>query len=165
LWSDTASMSSWRRSARRVRPSSSSKDGPTPHRRPWTAIGSRAEKRLSGRDETVDKRQERVGRNEALFRTVNEKLKGLNGAFSEVARDGDFAVVCECGDATCVEQLRIPSAEYGRIRGDRTLFVIAPGHEDVTAEAVVEEDGAAYVVVRKHPGGPADLAAEHPPDS
>jgi hypothetical protein len=119
---------------------------------------------MSGADDSVDGRQERIGRNEALFRTVNERLEGLNDAFSVVAENG-FAIVCECGNGSCIEQLVIPTADYARIRSDATLFVLVAGHEDATAEAVVEEDQAGYVVVRKHPGGPADVAAETAPDS
>ena len=100
----------------------------------------------------MDERQQRVGRNEVLFRAVNERLEGLNDVFS-VVTDDTFAIVCECGDGACVEQIVIPAAEYFRIHSDRTLFVLVPGHEDVTAEAVVE-DQTVYVVVRKHPIGP-----------
>jgi hypothetical protein len=111
----------------------------------------------------VDERQERVGRNEALFRVVNERIERLNEVFAAVA-DDVFEIVCECGDMTCVEQIQIRSAEYERVRADPTLFIIAPGHEDATVEAVVEEVRGAYVVVRKHPGDPANLAARRAPD-
>jgi hypothetical protein len=114
----------------------------------------------------VDEREARVGRNEALFRTLNERIEDLNATFAAVT-DVGFEVVCECGDMTCVEQIPIPTAEYARVRTDPTLFILVPGHEDVTVEAVVEEDRGdrgAYVIVRKHPGEPADFAAEKAPD-
>jgi hypothetical protein len=117
---------------------------------------------MSGREESVDERQERLGRNEALFRVVNERVAGLNEAFAVIT--GDFEIVCECGDATCIQQIVIPTDAYARIRSDPTLFVLAPGHQDATAEAVVDEHDSTYVVVRKHPGGPADYAAETAPD-
>lgn len=85
----------------------------------------------------MDERQQRVGHNEALFRTVNERIEGLNDAFQVVIND--FQIVCECGDLDCLDQLTIPTAEYKRIREDPTLFVLLPGHQDATAEAVVEE--------------------------
>jgi muramoyltetrapeptide carboxypeptidase LdcA involved in peptidoglycan recycling len=112
---------------------------------------------------TVDEREERIGRNEALFRVVNERLEDLNQAFSVVDDDG-FEIVCECGDGACIEQIMIPAAEYSRIRSDPTLFILVHGHEDVTVEAVVEDERDAYLVVRKRPGGPADLAAEGAPE-
>jgi hypothetical protein len=113
--------------------------------------------------ETVDERERRIGRNEGLFRVVNERLKGLNEGFGMLT--GDFQIVCECGDGTCVEQILIASGEYSRIRADATLFVLVHGHEDATAEAVVEDDQAAYLVVRKRPGAPAVQAAESASDS
>lgn len=118
---------------------------------------------MSGRDDSFDARQERVGRNEALFRTVNKQLDRLNESFSVIT--DTFDVVCECGNGACVEQIVIAADDYARIRRDATLFILVPGHEDMAAEAVVAEDhDDEYVVVRKHPGGPADLAAETAPD-
>ena len=120
---------------------------------------------MTGRDETVEERQARVGRNEALFRMINEKLEDLNETFSVVTEDGHFEIVCECGDITCVAAIMIHPAVYARTRNDSTLFILVPGHEDATVEVVVEDHEAGYVVVRKHPGGPADLAAKRTLDS
>ena len=106
----------------------------------------------------MDARQERVGRNEALFRSVNENLEGLNETFAVIT--DEFEIVCECGHGDCHQQLTIPKDDYTRIREDPTLFVLVPGHQDVTSEAVVEEEHETYIVVRKHPGRPAELAAE-----
>lgn len=105
----------------------------------------------------MDEHTERARRNETLFRSVNDQLDHLNEAFAVMTEDA-FDIVCECGDGTCVEQLPIPSAEYARIRTDPTLYILLAGHEDVTVEAVVEEDQP-YLVVRKPPGDPADLTA------
>ena len=116
-------------------------------------------------EDSVDERRARLGRNEALFRVVNEQIRGLNETFATVT-ETEFAIVCECGDLACAQQVVVPGAEYARVRTDRTLFVLFRGHEDATVEDVVEDDrGAAYLVVRKHPGVPTDLAAEAAPDS
>ena len=117
---------------------------------------------MSRAAESMDEHQRRVGRNEALFRVINERMESLNESFGAVTND--FQIVCECGDRTCVTQLVIATADYGRVRRDATLFVIARGHEDATAEAVVEEDQRGYVVVRKYPGGPAEAAVDSAPD-
>jgi hypothetical protein len=111
----------------------------------------------------VDDRQQRIGRNEALFRTVNEKIDDLNATFQVTTPE--FAAICECGDESCVEQFTIDTAAYQRIRTDPTLFVLVPGHESPTTEDVVEDDQQSYVVVRKHPGEPADIATETAPES
>jgi hypothetical protein len=54
----------------------------------------------------VDERQERVGRNEALFRAVDENLEGLNETFAVIT--DEFEIVCECGYGDCHQQLTIP---------------------------------------------------------
>jgi hypothetical protein len=120
---------------------------------------------MSGPQETVEERQARLGLNEALFRVVNEQIRELNERFEGVT-DDEFEIVCECGDLTCVQQIVIPTAEYARVRTHPSMFVLSPGHEDATVEAVVQDDrDSAYLVVRKHPGVPTDLAAEEAPDS
>jgi len=105
----------------------------------------------------VDERGERVGRNEDLFRTVNERVRDVNEAFSVVLEQTDF--VCECGMRECVETVRMTLAEYERVRSDPTLFAIVPGHDFPEYERVVGGNER-YAVVRKHEGGPADLARE-----
>lgn len=114
---------------------------------------------MNGPGGVEEDRQERVGRNEALFRVVNERMQGLNEAFAAVT-DDVFEIVCECGEITCVELIQIVSGEYERVRADTTLFIVVSGHEDATAEAVVEKAEGAYSVVRKHPDGPAANAAQ-----
>lgn len=104
----------------------------------------------------MDERQERVGRNEALFRVINDRIEGLNEAFAGLT-DDLFEIVCECGVMDCLEQIEIPTHEYERVRADPTLFVVRPGHEDAVTESIVDVHGA-YVIVRKHPGEPADRA-------
>ena len=48
---------------------------------------------------TARDRMTRVGRNEALFRNVNQTIENVNEAFG--ARAEDLTIVCECADATC----------------------------------------------------------------
>ncbi len=120
---------------------------------------------MSGAEKSVDQHQARLGRNEALFRVVNEKISELNETFEGVT-DSDFEIVCECGDTACVQLIVIPMAEYARVRTEPRRFILVPGHEDATVEDVVEDDrGTAYLIVRKHPGVPTDLAAEEAPES
>lgn len=107
--------------------------------------------------------QRRVGHNEALFRAVNEQIESLNESFQFFSEH--FDIVCECGNGDCFELFAVPTADYERVRRDRTLFMLVPGHEIPSAEVVIDENATAYVVVRKHPGGPADLAAKEVPKS
>lgn len=106
---------------------------------------------MSGRKESVKERRERLGRNETLFRAVNEQMRDLNLTFAAVT-NGEFVVVCECGEMTCVQQIIIQEAEYARVRFDPALYVVAPGHDDEIVDAVVEDDRhAAYLIVRRDP--------------
>ena len=57
-----------------------------------------------------------------------------------------FAVLCECGDAGCVTQIRIASDAYERVRGGPTLFIVVPGHETAEIEEIVDKQDAYYVV-------------------
>jgi hypothetical protein len=106
----------------------------------------------------MDEREQKIGENEALYRTVNERIESLNQAFGTLTNT--MTVVCECGDVTCAEQIEIEIAEYERIRSDPTLFIIVPGHEIADVEDVVEEREA-FHVVKKHSGDPANFARGH----
>jgi hypothetical protein len=97
----------------------------------------------------VDEGGERVGRNEALFRQVNERLREISEGFSLVTESADF--VCECGSASCAEPVRMTLSEYEAIRADPELFFVVPGHEIEDVESVVDHREG-YDVVRKHSG-------------
>jgi hypothetical protein len=92
----------------------------------------------------MDEREARVGINEALFRTVNERIEEVNESFATVTYA--FQVVCECGNAGCVTQIRIASDAYERVRADATLFIVVPGHEAAGIEEIVDKQDAYYVV-------------------
>ena len=109
----------------------------------------------------VDEREVRVGLNEAVLRAVNDQMLELGKTF--VLASEEFAIVCECGQLKCVEQIQITRGTYARVRADPTLFLLVPGHDDPTVEAVVETDQEAYVVVRKPRGTPAESAANVAP--
>ena len=81
-------------------------------------------------------RKERIARNEAKARELNERF-GL----------GFF--ICECGDGTCHEVIRLPLEIYKSVRADDRRFVIRPGHDHPEMEDVVvrRQD---WAVVRKH---------------
>ena len=103
----------------------------------------------------TDDRKRRIGENEVLFRQVNERLEQLNETFGSLT--GEAAYVCECGDSSCIEQITLTLAEYEHIRSDPTLFAIVPGHDLPEVEDVVQRKPD-FHVVRKRPGGPAELA-------
>jgi hypothetical protein len=109
-----------------------------------------------------EERARRVGLNEAIFRQVNEQIRGLNRDFG--ADDGAMTVICECGDADCTEQLAMQVSDYERVRSDARRYVIAKGHEIPDVERVVEQ-AAGYDVVQKQEGAASELARELDPRS
>jgi len=102
-------------------------------------------------------RMRRIADNEALFRSVNERVEEINEAFATVTRC--FDIVCECGDIQCAEQISVDVAAYEAVRSDSALFIVVPGHEIPDVEDAVEQRGT-YTVVRKHPGIPQAIAEE-----
>lgn len=95
----------------------------------------------------TDERAKRIGVNEALFREVNEQIEQLN---QQLHGPGEMRVVCECGDAACVERLPISFKDYERVRKDPRRFVIAPGHEIPEVEVVIERHDAFFMVEKVH---------------
>jgi len=108
----------------------------------------------------VNERERRVGENEALFRQVNERLEGLSGDLGWVT--GTLQIVCECGDATCVDRIELAPEAYRAVRADPTTFALVPGHHDPSVEHVVDENDG-WVVIRKDAGPPAELAEKTAP--
>lgn len=108
----------------------------------------------------MDERAARFGMNEALFRAVNERVEDLNESFATVT--DAFEVVCECGDAGCVAQIRIASDAYERVRAGATLFIVVPGHEKAEIEEIVVKQDA-YYIVRKDAWLPKRIAKETDP--
>jgi hypothetical protein len=105
----------------------------------------------------VDERARRIGENEAIYREVNERIRGISEQLR--VETETMSIVCECGRADCVERIEIDPGAYARIRASAIMFVMASGHEDPSLETVVDRT-AGYVVVEKKPGGPAELAEE-----
>ena len=108
----------------------------------------------------MSERERRIGRNEALFREVNERLRDLNTDLSGLT--GVMEVVCECGDLACAEQLTMPAARYEDVRSDSTWFVIVPGHLVTDVELIVARHPG-YHVVQKNSGDAALVADETDP--
>jgi hypothetical protein len=57
---------------------------------------------------------------------------------------GDY--VCECSDATCVDQVELTPSEYSDVRAHPTRFFVVPGHERDELERVIEENDRFMVV-------------------
>lgn len=102
-------------------------------------------------------REVRAARNEALFRSLNEKIVELSKTFTIATET--FTIACECADATCVGMLELAPQAYERIRANPRQFAVLPGHVYVDVEAVVSESSD-YVVVEKTAPNAALIAEE-----
>ena len=90
-------------------------------------------------------RAERQGRNESLFREVNERIADLNQSFQV---EGRSEFLCECSREECKEPVSISLAEYEDVRRSATRFFVLPGHEDESVERTVGRTHH-YVIVEK----------------
>jgi hypothetical protein len=108
----------------------------------------------------VDERERRIGQNEALFREVNERIERLSQTLQ--ATDS-ITILCECGDASCTDQIDISLSKYQRVRQESTLFFVRPGHEKSDVEHIVEQDEGYNVVLKTD--GAAEVARDRDPRS
>jgi hypothetical protein len=92
--------------------------------------------------------QERIARNEATFRRINEDIERGRDADDDATLVG---FVCECGQIDCSRLIELTPHEYEQVRSDACRFAIVDGHEVPTVEKVVERHDR-YTVVRKIEG-------------
>jgi hypothetical protein len=97
--------------------------------------------------------RERIARNEATFRRINEDIGRGRDAEDDTTLVG---FVCECGDGDCARLIEMTPAEYGRVRADATTFAVVNGHEIPMVERVVLVTDR-FSVVQKQP--PTDAVA------
>jgi len=99
---------------------------------------------------------ERVGRNESIFREINERAEEIGTAV-----EGPTAFLCECARTDCTERLDVPSDVYEQVRARSRHFLVAPGHEQLEYERVVDQ-GDGWLVVTKI-GVAGDVADDEDP--
>ena len=110
---------------------------------------------------TVSDREERVARNEATSREINE---GLEQAHEGAPSDRYLRMVCECGLATCDRMIAITTPEYERVRSDPRWFAVLREHVVPDVEVMLEEHDR-FVIVVKREGTPAEVAEMEDPRS
>jgi hypothetical protein len=101
-------------------------------------------------------REERLARNEVLFRLVNEAIEQQALEFGGL---DSYEFICECARTACFERVSLTLKQYEHVRAEGTRFFVVPGHQDVAVELVVETESG-FVIVEKdgHEGVVADLA-------
>jgi hypothetical protein len=104
----------------------------------------------------MSSREERLARNEAASREINEKIEE---ALPRRTSSNRIDIVCECARMTCDAGIDITLAEYEDVRDDARHFVILPGHFVGDIERIVYENDR-LAVVAKREGVPADVARD-----
>ena len=113
----------------------------------------------------VGAREERLAKNETLFREVNERVAEVAMNFVEVeTRSDPVEFTCECGRADCREPLAMTVVEYEGVRARPTRFAVVPGHEQLEIETVVKRHPT-YLVVEKREEDAQEVARETDPRS
>jgi len=107
---------------------------------------------------------ERLAKNEALFREVNERIQEVDEHLQGPGMDESslWEFICECADETCFERVELLPKEYESVRDDSRQFVIVPGHEVGGIEQVVSRKER-FTIVEKTAGEPARIAVETDP--
>jgi hypothetical protein len=91
-------------------------------------------------------REERAIRNEALFREVNVHIADLE---ERVHASGELLpLVCECVRTGCSVPIEVEPDTFNRVRENPLQFLVAPGHEELDVESVVEQHPG-YLIVEK----------------
>ena len=107
----------------------------------------------------IDGRRARAGKNQSLFRDVNERIEDSTEDFGEeLDATKMFDFLCECAHPECIERIRMTQGQYEALRRDPTHFAIKSGHEINDVEAIVANNER-YIVVAKL--GVAARAATH----
>jgi hypothetical protein len=97
----------------------------------------------------VEERLERQARNEAMLRTVNDRMAALDERAGGWAEKGHpFEFQCECGAGGCEDRVVMTLDEYEVVRRQRDRFAVVPGHETDEIEDVVERHSR-YLIVDK----------------
>jgi anti-sigma B factor antagonist len=106
---------------------------------------------------------ERIARNEALFREVNERIEEVH---DDRGRGAGVEFLCECADPSCLEAIPLTLEEYEAIRERSDRFVVAEGHVTAGIERVVARHGGAEVVEKTGKAGRIAEELDSPrPDS
>jgi hypothetical protein len=92
-----------------------------------------------------ESREERLAKNEATFRTLNENIQSIAIA---LGGDDPFEFICECATIGCFERISLSLKDYEQVRDDGARFLVVAGHEDMELERVIAVHGE-YVVVEK----------------
>ena len=114
-------------------------------------IGGQALSHLQGArsndmpDDSLEARQLRLAKNQALFRAVNEEVENIA---EDQTATGQISFICECAKPDCGTPVELALGEYEAIRSNSTHFFVLPDHVFPEVENIVDDRGR-YLVVEK----------------
>ena len=92
-------------------------------------------------------RAARAGRNQSLYREVNERVREVNAAFDALPT-GEW--ICECANDECFAAIEMTHEEYEAVRAEGNRFFVKPDDQHIVPEAEnVTERHERYWVVEK----------------
>jgi len=109
----------------------------------------------------MDSREQRLARNENLFREINERVRQIASEHGPDAHPYEF--YCECSNTDCTLRVELELPEYERVRAIGTRFLVAPGHNLPEIERIVEQAEGWWVIEKE--GAAGEFAAELDPRS
>lgn len=82
---------------------------------------------------------------------LNRRFEGaLDGIRAEegLEPDAPMRIFCECSDLACRARVHVVARRFDELHRDPDLFILAPGHETLEIERVVDQEGD-HLIVRK----------------
>ena len=101
---------------------------------------------------------EQAAKNEAAFRSVNERLQEKADELELGDRQTPF--LCECEDERCTEVLLLRRSDYEDVRAHPRRFIVAPGHQEEDDQLI--QDDAGFAVIEKR-GKEGELVEQQDP--
>jgi hypothetical protein len=92
---------------------------------------------------TVAPRRPSRAPRQSTLREVNHRIHELAADWNQT---GVSVFLCECSDPACADAVEISSADYARISGEKSHFLVFPGHERPEGERVVQRTSRFVVV-------------------
>ena len=92
--------------------------------------------------------EERIARNDSLFRDANEQI-GAKAREHGTKEEQVVPFICECADEHCTTIVQLSLAEYEDVRTSSRQFLTAFGHERFEGLVEVVSTNHNHLVVRK----------------
>jgi hypothetical protein len=94
----------------------------------------------------VGRSVEQAAKNEATFRSVNERLEAKADELELGEARTPF--LCECEEEGCTEVVLLRRTEYEEVRSHPRRFLVVPGHQEADDQLIRDENG--FSVIEKH---------------